>query len=163
MNPNLTDKRSLVNVRAIQEVITPKQTRWVPTSLMHADGLTKLSSNLRETLLRWLQTPTATLTDGSSKSDGSKKNRPVKNPDMSHAVDPSSWADTRCHSVSSPRDPWAFASCKKVLSALLRPAPDLDKTDSKCKSQRWGYNCSMEKTIWLYSYIVLTQSVQCIQ
>ena len=30
-NPNLTDKRSLVNVRAIQEVITPKQTRWVPT------------------------------------------------------------------------------------------------------------------------------------
>ena len=89
VNPNLTDKRSLVNVRAIQEVITPKQTRWVPTNLMHADGLTKLSATLRDNLLSWLQAPTATLTDGSNKADGSKKNRPVRNSDMALAVDPS--------------------------------------------------------------------------
>ena len=72
VNPNLTDKRSLVNVRAIQEVITPKQTRWIPTQLMHADGLTKLNTTLRMNLMRWLQNPLAQLTDG--KTDGSKKN-----------------------------------------------------------------------------------------
>ena len=81
INPNLTDKRSLVNIRAIQETVTPKQTRWVPTRLMVADGLTKLSTNLRHQLLQWLQNPIATLTDGSSKAkrDGPKKDRPVTN------------------------------------------------------------------------------------
>lgn len=78
-NPNLTDKRSLVNVRAIQEVITPQQTRWVPTHLMHADGLTKLNAALRLQLLQWLQNPLAQLTDGTVKADGSKKKVPVKN------------------------------------------------------------------------------------
>ena len=79
VNPNLTDKRSLVNVRAIQEVITPQQTRWVPTNLMHADGLTKLSATLRQGLLDWLQYPTAHLIDGnrgkakSAKIDGERK------------------------------------------------------------------------------------------
>lgn len=48
-NPNQTDKRSLVNVRAIQEVITPKQTCWVPTRLMYAGVFTKLNATLCNT------------------------------------------------------------------------------------------------------------------
>lgn len=71
-NPNLTDKRSLANVRAIREAITPKQTRWVPIRLLYAGGFTKLNATLRLNLMRWLQNPLAQLTDG--KTDGSKKN-----------------------------------------------------------------------------------------
>ena len=37
--PNLTDKRSLVNVRAIQEVVDAERIRWVPAFLQWADGL----------------------------------------------------------------------------------------------------------------------------
>ena len=66
VNSTLTDKRSLVNIRAIQETLGPKQTRWIPTTLMHADGLTKLSPVLRFNLLKWLQDPTIQLTDGST-------------------------------------------------------------------------------------------------
>ena len=58
VNSTLTDKRSLVNIRAIQETLSPKQTRWIPTHLMHADGLTKMNPILRDNLLRWLQFPT---------------------------------------------------------------------------------------------------------
>ena len=62
-NPNLADKRSLVNVRAIQETVSSRQMRWVPTHLMWADGLTKVCMTLRETFHKWLQEPTATLID----------------------------------------------------------------------------------------------------
>lgn len=56
-NPSLSEKRSLVNIRAIQECLTPQQTRWIPTEIMWADGLTKLSPTLRWRLLQWLQNP----------------------------------------------------------------------------------------------------------
>ena len=42
-SPNLSDKRSLVNIRAIQEVVPGSAFHWIPTSLMWADGLTKHS------------------------------------------------------------------------------------------------------------------------
>ena len=45
-SPNLSDKRSLVNVRAIQEVVTADRFHWIPTGLMWADGLTKHSPEL---------------------------------------------------------------------------------------------------------------------
>ena len=35
-SPNLTEKRSLVNVRAVQEVLFPNQLHWIPTHLMRA-------------------------------------------------------------------------------------------------------------------------------
>ena len=56
-NPNLADKRSLVNVRAVQEVLSPNHLHWVPTHLMRADGLTKLSLALLQELHQWLQKP----------------------------------------------------------------------------------------------------------
>ena len=69
-NPSLSDKRSLVNIRAIQETVSPQQVHWVPTYLMFADGLTKISATLRQTMTEWLQAPFVKLTDG----EGPKKN-----------------------------------------------------------------------------------------
>ena len=41
-NPSLAEKRPLVNIRSIQETVSPSQVRWVPTGLMKADSVTKL-------------------------------------------------------------------------------------------------------------------------
>ena len=49
-NPNIEDKRSLVNVRSIQELINARTIQWLPTSLQRADGLTKVSATLRDEL-----------------------------------------------------------------------------------------------------------------
>ena len=81
-NPSMSDKRSLVNVRAIQEEVRPDQTWWVPTTLMFADGLTKLNINLRSALADWLMSPFVKLRD----AEGPKKNIAVKKSNMDHAV-----------------------------------------------------------------------------
>ena len=60
-SPNLSDKWSLVNIRAIQEVVPGKFFHWVPTDLMWADGLTKHSRELQQSLHEWLQQPRVTL------------------------------------------------------------------------------------------------------
>ena len=73
-NLSLTDKRSLVNVRAVQEEVRPDQMWWVPTTLMFSDGLTKLNTNLRSTLADWLMSPFVKLRE----AEGPKKNIPVK-------------------------------------------------------------------------------------
>ena len=62
-NPNVSDKRSLVNIRSVQQTVSPKDIHWVPTSIMHADGLTKLDSNLLLELSSWLAGPTVQLRD----------------------------------------------------------------------------------------------------
>ena len=69
-NPNVSDKRSLVNIRSIQQSVSRKQMHWVLTSLMMADGLTKLDSNLLTALAEWLQNPFVQLRS----TDGPKKN-----------------------------------------------------------------------------------------
>ena len=57
-NPSLTDKRSLINIRSVQQTVSPRQVHWVPTSLMWADALTKLdSSKLLMSFTAWLQNP----------------------------------------------------------------------------------------------------------
>ena len=70
--PSTTDKRSMINIRAVQETVLPKDYHWVPTVHMHADGLTKLDLKLREVFRAWLDFPTATLKD-------QKEQRPVRN------------------------------------------------------------------------------------
>ena len=57
----MSEKRSLVNIRSVQETVSPKQVHWVPTNLMHADGLTKLDSLLMVKLGEWLQSPVVQL------------------------------------------------------------------------------------------------------
>ena len=62
-NPNVSDKRSLVNVRSIQQTVSPKEMHWVPTRLMWADGLTKLDSSLLLRFSEWLRDPYVQLRD----------------------------------------------------------------------------------------------------
>ena len=62
-NPNVADKRSLVNVRSIQQTVSPKEMHWVPTRLMWADGLTKLDSSLLLRFAEWLADPFVQLRD----------------------------------------------------------------------------------------------------
>lgn len=56
-NPSLTDKRSMVQIRSVQQALRPSQVRWLPTALMMADSLTKLDVKLRENLRRWCLMP----------------------------------------------------------------------------------------------------------
>ena len=72
-NPNLDDKRSLVNVRSIQEFVNARNIHWVPTELMRADGLTKVSKDLRAQLLEWLQKPLIQLRESSAHRQAKKK------------------------------------------------------------------------------------------
>ncbi|CAK9031626.1 unnamed protein product, partial [Durusdinium trenchii] len=68
-NPSLTDRRSLVNVRAMQETLTPLNMHWVPTWLQFSDGLTKASTVLRATFRKWLTAPFAALADHADLQD----------------------------------------------------------------------------------------------
>ena len=72
-NPSIQDKRSLVNVRSIQELIDHRTVHWVPTHLQRADGLTKISKARMFELIQWLQRSTIQLRD----VDGSKENMAV--------------------------------------------------------------------------------------
>ena len=62
-NPSLNDKRTLVSIRAIQETISSKEIRWVPTRFQFGDGLTKTDDKLLEAFRRWLNMPLAVLTE----------------------------------------------------------------------------------------------------
>ena len=81
-SPNVSDKRSLVNIRAIQEVVDGQRIHWVPTSLQWADGLTKSSPDLRATFRKWLQKPRVILRGGMPKP---KENNTGEN--VEHATD----------------------------------------------------------------------------
>lgn len=72
-NPSIEDKRSLVNVRSIQELIDHRTVHWVPTHLQRSDGLTKISKALQLDLPQWLQQTVIQLRD----NDGSKENTAV--------------------------------------------------------------------------------------
>ena len=56
-NPSTEEKLVLLTIRAIQEAIDTKLFRWVPTTQMVADVLTKDSDQLRWSFLQWLRDP----------------------------------------------------------------------------------------------------------
>ncbi len=62
-NPNLSDKRTLVSIRAIQETTSPEQIHWIPTKYQFSDGLTKIDPRLQSSFTSWLQRPTCILVD----------------------------------------------------------------------------------------------------
>ena len=62
-NPALTDKRSMVQIRSVQEHYMPKDVRWLPTTLQHADGLTKVDATLMTNLRKWCSSPWAQLVE----------------------------------------------------------------------------------------------------
>ena len=74
-NPVISDKRSMINIRSVQQVVKPSNVHWVPTKIMHCDGLTKLDKQLQENLRKWCMKPWCQLRDDNSMS----KQRPVWN------------------------------------------------------------------------------------
>ena len=62
-NPALTEKRTIISVRSIQEYVAARDVRWTPTHVMWADGLTKYRPELLEEFRQWLRRPVATLVE----------------------------------------------------------------------------------------------------
>ncbi|CAK9054043.1 unnamed protein product [Durusdinium trenchii] len=76
-NPSVSDRRSLLQIRSVQQSIAPAGMRWVPTEKMHADGLTKEDKRLRDNLQAWLQSPWSQLREaGASKAKTSEIHEP---------------------------------------------------------------------------------------
>ena len=55
--PSLTEKRTILDIIAIQEVVPPSQFRWVPTGNMIADGLTKFDWKLIHKMTEFMSWP----------------------------------------------------------------------------------------------------------
>ena len=64
-NPSVSEKRLMVELRSVQQVYEPKNVRWIPTHLMHSDGLTKVDDALMCALLLWCQSPWVQLVETS--------------------------------------------------------------------------------------------------
>ena len=65
-NPTLNDKRTMVSIRAIQETISSKEIRWIPTRFQFSDGLTKIDDNWTMLFRRWLEFPCAVLNESAA-------------------------------------------------------------------------------------------------
>ncbi len=68
-SPSIQDKRTLIELASIRELISQNGIRWLPTYLMRADALTKYEKGLSRALLDWLQSPTIALVDVSMRSE----------------------------------------------------------------------------------------------
>ena len=89
-NLSLTEKRATMNMRSIQQVLTPAQIHRLPTTLMVADGLTKHDLKLQDSLRQWCNMPrtfSCEMTNPRIARPPSRcmflsnlKQRPVKNP-----------------------------------------------------------------------------------
>ena len=74
-NPTLTEKRTIITVRSIQEYIHAQDLRWTPTEVMWADGLTKCKPDLLHAFREWLLSPVVTIVE--KDKHVSKKKAPV--------------------------------------------------------------------------------------
>ena len=66
-NPALSEKRTIITVRSIQEHVDAKSVRWTPTNVMWADCLTKASVELISTFQQWMERPVCTIVDPKEK------------------------------------------------------------------------------------------------
>ncbi|CAK9107863.1 unnamed protein product [Durusdinium trenchii] len=66
-NPALSEKRTIITVRSIQEHVDAKSVRWTPTNVMWADCLTKASVELISTFQQWMEWPVCTIVDPKEK------------------------------------------------------------------------------------------------
>lgn len=62
-NPSMSEKRTIIAVRSIQDYIGPQDIRWTPTDVMWADALRKESADLLARFHEWLKRPRVTLVD----------------------------------------------------------------------------------------------------
>ena len=56
-SPQTSEKRILVNIKSVQDSLDASSIHWIPTDLMRADGLTKLSADLLAALHEWFKAP----------------------------------------------------------------------------------------------------------
>ena len=54
---SLSEKRTEIDVASIREALLFSTLKWMPTSVMPADGLTKMQARLRDALRRYLENP----------------------------------------------------------------------------------------------------------
>ena len=64
-NPSTTEKRTMIAIRSVQDFLSEDDCRWVPTTLMRADVLTKKDKALCLSFHEWLESPYVMLTDES--------------------------------------------------------------------------------------------------
>ena len=76
-NPSLSEKRTLIAVRSVQDFLSSEDIRWIPTGVMRADGLTTVNAQLHDEFRRWLQRPTITLRQDKAAPDWQQKNTSV--------------------------------------------------------------------------------------
>ena len=62
-NPSTTEKRTMIAIRSIQDFICEDDCRWVPTTVMWADCLTKEDKELCAAFQDWLKHPYVALVD----------------------------------------------------------------------------------------------------
>ena len=60
---NLEEKRTLIDIASIRESLSAGRVHWVPTGEMKADGLTKDSPVLRDSLVSFMRDPQITMRD----------------------------------------------------------------------------------------------------
>ena len=57
LSVSVDEKRVQIDLSSIRESVDVESLRWVPTTQMHADALTKRSPSLRDSFRQWLQKP----------------------------------------------------------------------------------------------------------
>ena len=60
-SPNTTEKRTIIDIKSLQQYVNRDTEHWVPTQYMYADCLTKISKQLMMSFQSWLQKPTLVL------------------------------------------------------------------------------------------------------
>ncbi|CAK0793116.1 unnamed protein product [Prorocentrum cordatum] len=63
LTPSLSEKRTVIDVISIRDEVKVKNVRWIPTTHMIADGMTKEDPKLRENLTKFLADPVLSLVE----------------------------------------------------------------------------------------------------
>ncbi|CAK0901104.1 unnamed protein product [Prorocentrum cordatum] len=63
LTPSLSEKRTVIDVISIRDEVKVKNVRWIPTTHMIADGMTKEDPKLRENLTMFLADPVLSLVE----------------------------------------------------------------------------------------------------
>ena len=79
-HPKTTEKRTYIDIRSIQQFISPRTIRWCPTTVMWADGVTKAAKQLRQSLREWLNSPFSQLVKPSGKEKRTNESLKLHSP-----------------------------------------------------------------------------------
>ena len=57
LSPNISEKRTQIELGSIRELVSQQGIRWVPSEEMHADPFTKIDRKLEEKMRQYMQNP----------------------------------------------------------------------------------------------------------